>query len=454
MRREDGQTGDHTVIDPVDPLIGTVLDQRFRIDFALAAGGFGAIYLATDVAANAEVALKVLHPELAHDPKVIERFRREGATLASLRDPHTVTAYELGEAADGTLYIVMELLHGESLYQRFRARGPLPWRQAVHIARGVCSSLTEAHAAGIVHRDLKPANIHLETRGDDPDFVKVLDFGIAKIMHGADEPAPPWAGERSELTLAGQMIGTVDYMSPEQMVGDTLTGRSDIYAIGVVLYQMISGRTPFAGEQTATAILAAVLTQTPESLSRHAAIPPRLDQIVARCLQRESHHRFATITELADALAEVANATTTTVLAGPPVGAPASVPAPASERVSPSPAPLQADPAGRSASPRVAAAGVRDRHSHPPPARGSQHAMELREFQPLLDGRGSQPLIDLGAWQRYRKGLAPRVPGQVASARGGHDAAASASYVAAMRRLIVVSLGLALVILVLVLAIR
>jgi serine/threonine protein kinase len=151
MRAPPGED-DRTTVERRDPLVGTILDQRFRIDRQLAAGGFGAIYRATDVRAtdaraDAEVALKVLHPQMARDPAVVARFRREGATLSNLRNPHTIKAYELGEAPDGTLYIVMELLHGESLYEQFRATGPLPWRRVVHIARGVCSSLAEAHAA-------------------------------------------------------------------------------------------------------------------------------------------------------------------------------------------------------------------------------------------------------------------------------------------------------------------
>jgi serine/threonine-protein kinase len=290
---------DRTTVQLRDPLVGTVLDRRFRIDFQLAAGGFGAIYQATDARSKAEVALKVLHPKLARDPNVIERFRREAATLSNLRNPHTIQAYEFGEAPDGTLYIVMELLHGESLYHQFHARGPMPWRRVVHIARGVCSSLAEAHAHGIVHRDLKPANIHLETRGGDADFVKVLDFGIAKIVHGAGQ-------ERTELTQAGQMIGTVDYMSPEQMVGGEMTGRSDIYTLGTVIYEMITGRMPFADAQTATAILAAVLTRTPEPLSHHRPVPAALDDIVARCLERDPQKRYAEIGELDSALARVA----------------------------------------------------------------------------------------------------------------------------------------------------
>jgi len=399
MSGAEGDANDRTLIESRDPLVGTMLDQRFRIDFALAAGGFGAIYLATDVLAGAEVALKVLHPRLARDPMVVARFRREAATLAALRDPHTVTAYELGEAADGTLYIVMELLHGESLYQRFRARGPLPWRRVVHIARGVCSSLAEAHAAGIVHRDLKPANIHLEHRGDDPDFVKVLDFGIAKILHGSEQPEHLWGLEHNDLTQAGQMVGTVEYMSPEQMVGGELTGRSDIYALGVVMYEMITGRTPFADEPNATAILTAALTQRPEPLSLHVAVPPRLEQIIIRCLEREPDQRFHDIAELGDALAELAAEDAT--VASPPVWSRATLPLAAVERA-PAKTEMLARPGG---------AGRRQRQRHPAPARGSQHAIDVRGLQPMMDTRGDRPLIDRGAWHRPppRRGTAPPV---------------------------------------------
>jgi serine/threonine-protein kinase len=298
MRGATGDANDHTVVERRDPLIGTVLDRRFRIDGQIAAGGFGAIYRAVDLRSHAEVALKVLLPQLVRDSSVVARFRREGKTLANLRDPHTVTAYELGEADDGTLYIVMELLHGETLYYRFRTQGPLPWQQMVHIARGVCSSLAEAHAAGVVHRDLKPANIHLELRDGDPDFVKVLDFGIAKIVRGGEL-------DRTELTQAGTMIGTAEYMSPEQMLGGEMTPASDVYTLGVVLYEMISGQTPFAHATSATAMLTAVLTQVPPPLAQRAEVPMALSEVIARCLEREAEHRFADIRELADVLAQV-----------------------------------------------------------------------------------------------------------------------------------------------------
>jgi serine/threonine-protein kinase len=417
--------GDRTTIERYDPLVGTILDQRFRIASQLAAGGFGAIYRATDVRSDAEVALKVLLPQLAHDAMVVERFRREGKMLASLRDPHTITAYELGEAPDGTLYIVMELLHGTSLYERYRATGPLPWKRVVHIARGVCSSLAEAHAAGVVHRDLKPANIHLETRGNDPDFVKVLDFGIAKII-GPEQV--------SELTQAGHMIGTVDYMSPEQMVGGELTAASDIYTLGVVMYEMIAGRTPFADAQTPTAILAAVLTRTAEPVSRFAEVPRALDPILARCLERDAALRYADVGELAEDLAMVASRASRPSLSveldrrrpSRPSVAPSPVPAPSVRPSAPPvaqapvPAPSLAVPTSGfednsltteatridvrlsdSSLPVLDARGPRVRGDAPMlagSARGSQHAIDARPMrapQPVPDSRGSSPLIEL-----------------------------------------------------------
>ncbi len=286
---------ERTVIGRRDPLVGEVFDQRFRIEARIAAGGFGAIYRATHLRSGHEFALKLLHPNLTSDPRLVARFRREGAALTRLRDPHTITAYELGEADDGTLYIVMELLHGETLYDRYRMRGALPWREVLAIARAVCSSLAEAHALGIIHRDLKPTNIHLEPRDNGNDFVKVLDFGIAKILRDSEI-------DSSDLTNAGQMIGTLDYMSPEQMVGGLCTATSDIYTLGIVMYEMISGRKPYDDANSAAVALAAVLTTTPERLSVRAMVTPEVDRIVMQCLERQQDDRFQSAVELAATL--------------------------------------------------------------------------------------------------------------------------------------------------------
>ncbi len=283
------------MVERIDPFVGSVLDRRYKIDFRLAAGGFGAIYRATHIKSGHEVALKVLHPQLTADAGVVARFRREGATMTTLRSPHTITAYELGEADDETLYIVMELLRGESLFERYRAQGRFDWKRMVKVARAICDSLAEAHGLGIVHRDLKPTNIHLESKGEDPDFVKVLDFGIAKILRDSDF-------DSSDLTNAGQMIGTLDYMSPEQMVGGTCTGQSDIYTLGILMYEMIAGVRPFAEAQTAGAALAAILRTVPPPLSKWTPVPDELDRILARCLERDPLQRYATVDELAGEL--------------------------------------------------------------------------------------------------------------------------------------------------------
>lgn len=285
------QPNDRTVVERVDPLVGAVLAGRYRLEFRLASGGFGAIYRARHVSSNLELAVKVVHARLANDPGIAARFRREGETLTTLRSQHTIAAYEFGETPNGMLFIVLELLRGVNLFERFRAHGPIPWPRMAGIARGVCDSLAEAHAHGVVHRDLKPTNLHLEKVGDDEDFVKVLDFGIAKILQSSSL-------DRSDLTTAGLMIGTLDYMAPEQMLGGEITGATDLYTLGIVIYEMIAGVRPFGAANTPAAALAASLAN-PAPLSSRAIIPAELDRIVMRCLARETADRYATADELA-----------------------------------------------------------------------------------------------------------------------------------------------------------
>jgi serine/threonine-protein kinase len=285
---------DRTKVELLDPLIGEVVAGRYRIELKIAVGGFGAIYRALDLRTDRDVALKLLHPRLTSDPSVIARFRREGAALRALKNPHTVAALDVGETRDGVLYIAMELLEGESLFDHYKKRGPLPWRRMVQIARAVCDALAEAHGLGIIHRDLKPANIHLELRGGG-GFVKVLDFGIAKIIQGG-------ALDNSDLTHAGQMIGTFDYMSPEQMVGGECTGKTDIFTLGIVMYEMITGELPFGAAPTASSMLAAIVTKLPRKPSTLAELPPELDRVILRCLARNPADRYDTIGEVIDDL--------------------------------------------------------------------------------------------------------------------------------------------------------
>jgi eukaryotic-like serine/threonine-protein kinase len=273
-----------------DAAIGSVIDETYRLDEKLAEGGFGAIYRATHLASGSALALKILHADFAADSQLAGRFLRESKALARLRNPHTVVTYERGEARDGTLYIAMELLRGESLLQRFTRLGPLAWPEVLAIMRAVASSLREAHELGIVHRDLKPANIHLD------GGVKVLDFGVAKLL--------PWSGmdDGNELTLTGQAVGTLEYMAPEQLCGSACDARTDIFALGVVAYEMITGRRPFAEARNAPSLITALFTQTAAPPSQFANAPAHVDELLLRCLERDAADRFANVVELADAI--------------------------------------------------------------------------------------------------------------------------------------------------------
>ena len=271
---------------------GTIVDGTYRIDEPLATGGFGTIYRATHLPSGTAVALKVLHADVATDAAIAARFERESKALARLKSPHTIVTYARGEARDGTMYIAMELLRGESLEARLR-RGPLPWRQALRVARAVCESLGEAHALGIVHRDLKPANIFLV--GEEA-FVKVLDFGVAKVL--------PWSDvDGDQLTLVGEAVGTLEYMAPEQLVGAPCDARTDIYALGVVAYEMVTGQRPFPEASNAPMMVMALYLQQPAVPSTiRAGLPGTVDAVLLHCLARDPESRYQNVDELAIAI--------------------------------------------------------------------------------------------------------------------------------------------------------
>ncbi|HET9621458.1 MAG TPA: protein kinase [Kofleriaceae bacterium] len=286
--------------------INQVLNNRFKVESKIGEGGFGAVYRGTQLATSRKVALKLLHPEMTKDENLVARFRREGMVLCNLRDAHTITTYDFDQTPDGTLYIAMELLEGKSLHQLFHEEAPLDWKRVFKILTEMCSSLAEAHAQGIVHRDLKPENIYLETRSGNPEFVKILDFGIAKVMRGdtIDPQAP-------QLTATGQTLGTLEYMSPEQLMGKPLDGRSDVYALGVLAYEMITGRLPFPDAKGPAGLITAQLKQTPQAPSLaypKAGLPPAADRVILKCLEKDKANRYVDVSALAVALTEVMNA--------------------------------------------------------------------------------------------------------------------------------------------------
>ena len=334
-----------------DPYIGRSLNGRFAVEGKLGEGGFGAVYRGTQSATGRKVALKLLHPEMTRDQNVVERFRREGQVLCALRDAHTITTYDFDRTDDGTLFIAMELLEGRSLHDVFHDEAPIPWQRMLKIVAETCSSLHEAHGQGIVHRDLKPENIHLENRPGNPEFVKVLDFGIAKVLRGDGiaglEGAP-------QLTATGQTLGTLEYMSPEQLMGKPLDGRSDVYGLGVVSYELITGQLPFPDAVGPAALISAQLKKVPPPASQvnpNGNIPAEVDAILARMLEKDKNQRFKDVAELRVACEQVLATTSRPFLAQPPQLIPPSSPdlhAPSSPSIAPPGSPLPAIAPGAS----------------------------------------------------------------------------------------------------------
>jgi serine/threonine-protein kinase len=274
-----------------------LLSGRYRLEATLGQGGMGVVYRGTDLAKHRRVAVKLLRsPDgTPVDDEVAGRFLREAKNTARIQHEHIIEVYDLGKT-DGTgLYFVMELLDGESLAQRLRREGRLSPEAAVHIGAQICEALEVAHSAGVIHRDLKPANIMLLARPGDDAFVKVLDFGVAKSFGAAK-------GDETQLTRAGMLVGTVDYMAPEQITGRAVDGRTDIYALGIMLYRMLAGRPPFADTGMPQLIHAHVNT-LPKPLNEVVdGIPSELDLVVLRCLAKMPERRFESMAELGRAL--------------------------------------------------------------------------------------------------------------------------------------------------------
>jgi serine/threonine protein kinase/Tol biopolymer transport system component len=267
---------------------GTILGP-YQIFALIGTGGMGHVYRARDSRLDRDVALKVLVPELAHEPRALARFEREATSVAKLSHPNVVAVYEFGRDGDRA-FVAMELVEGETLRERL-LRGPIASRRTVDYAIQIARALAAAHARGIVHRDLKPENVIIGRDGQ----VKVLDFGLAKPVE--DDPA-----DALGLTRAGTMLGTHGYMAPEQVRGGAVDHRADIFSFGAVVYEMLSGVRAFRGG-TAIDSVTAVLMRDPEELDlARLAIPPALDRVVRRCLEKDPALRFQTANDLAFAL--------------------------------------------------------------------------------------------------------------------------------------------------------
>ncbi len=262
-----------------------VIDGRYAVMHRLGVGGMAEVYLATDTALGREVAVKILSPALAADPSFVERFKREARAAAALNHPNVVAVYNWGEY-DGTYYIVMEYVPGENLRERLRREGALPEAAALVIAARVADALEAAHARGLVHRDVKPHNILLAPDGR----VKVADFGIA------------WAAGAAQLTATNAVMGTAHYLSPEQVLHRPVDGRSDLYSLGIVLFEMLTDALPFAGDTLVAVAMKQANEPAPSVHSLRPEISARTDAIVRTALAKDPAARFQTAAAMRDAI--------------------------------------------------------------------------------------------------------------------------------------------------------
>ncbi|HET9929499.1 MAG TPA: serine/threonine-protein kinase, partial [Polyangiaceae bacterium] len=274
-----------------EDLVGSVLAGRYRVVALLGAGGMGSVYRAEHVHMRKAVAVKVLHREMTSVPEVVRRFEREAVAAARIEHPNVATATDFGSLENGSFYLVLEFIEGQSLGALIKAEGALDEARTLRIGRQIADALVAAHAAGIVHRDLKPDNVMLVDREHASDFVKVLDFGIAKVKLEASSDQP--------LTQMGMVFGTPEYMSPEQARGLDVDARSDLYALGLILYELLSGASPFRHEDL-VAVLTRQITMNPDPLPGH--VSAGTSELVMRLLRKDPAERLQTALEVREAL--------------------------------------------------------------------------------------------------------------------------------------------------------
>src|SRR3954469_12483285 len=284
-----------------DPLVGRVISDRYRVIRKLGEGGMGAVYLAEHVFIEKKVALKVLASELSRREDLAKRFLQEAKSASRIGHENIIDISDFGQTEDGLVFFAMEYLDGVDLGGLVRQHGALPWSRAKPIVMQICRALRAAHAQGIVHRDLKPENIFLLQREGRPDFVKLLDFGIAKVTGAAGGLSE----EGPRLTRTGMIFGTPEYMAPEQAEGKSADHRVDIYATGCVIYHCITGQTPFQADSFMAMLTKHLLEDpiAPSARRPDLGIPPELDEVILRALEKDRDQRWQNMDEIMAAVA-------------------------------------------------------------------------------------------------------------------------------------------------------
>lgn len=309
-------------VEVVDPLLGQTIDGRYLIERSIGEGGMGIVYQATHTSLGRKLALKVLRGEMAKDPDVVKRFVQEAQACSSIGHANIIDITDFGNLPDGTAYFVMEFLVGEPLTDLIRRGGSLAADEAVALVRQIASALSAAHARGIVHRDLKPDNIFLIESGGIDRFVKVLDFGIAKV-----------GGANSKLTKTGMIFGTPHYMSPEQSAGQMVDARTDVYALGVIMYEMFTGQVPFDAD-TFMGILSKHMFEQPAPPSELNGSLGALEPMILKALMKTPEDRYPSMQALLDDLDTVESGGRVTIGASRP----AAISTPAGYTHTPKPA--------------------------------------------------------------------------------------------------------------------
>ncbi len=282
--------------DAGDPLIGIVLAERYRVVSKLGEGGMGSVYLVEHTAINKKLAIKVLSPEYAHKQDLVDRFLQEARAASMIDQENVVEITDFGATPTGSVFFAMEFLQGEDLAQTVKTQGALPWSRAQVMMLQICEALAAAHDAGIIHRDMKPENCFRIRRGRREDFIKVLDFGIAKVSTEEGE---------GKLTRTGMIFGTPEYMAPEQARGERGDHRVDIYAAGVILFELLTGRVPFSADTFMGVLTKHMFEAPPAPTSIVPTVPVEVEAIILKALQKDRTLRFGSMREMGTAIAAV-----------------------------------------------------------------------------------------------------------------------------------------------------